>query len=115
MTGTWKMRRVEIRKDHELQKVIDTGYQLWSFKKPSLLEISDANKIQNILHVKLGRSSIRSYDSKGVLQDEFQVMELAGDCCSLTSKKTLNDIQYDVVYYLDKIADTATKVLVKTQ
>lgn len=104
----WKIRKVEILKNSELKKVIDTGYQFWSFKKKSTIEIFDAGKIQNVLHVRIGNSIIRSYDVKGDLQDVFVISEIGDDNLALSSKKKLDDAEYNIVYYLDKVKDSTS-------
>ena len=102
----WKMRRVEILKDNELKKVIDTGSQYWSFKKPSLIEIFDTHRIQNILHISIGNKSIRSYDNMGALQDEFLIKQINDNNVALFSKKKVEDAVYNIIYYLDKVKDS---------
>lgn len=104
----WRMRKVEILKNNELQKVIDTGSQYWNFKTASLIEIFDSHRIQNILHIHIGNKSIRSYDNSGTLQDEFMIKKIADDTVALSSKKKTEDAEYNVIYYLDKVKDHST-------
>jgi len=110
----WKIRKVEILKNRELKKVIDTGFQYWSFRKKSTIEIFDASKIQNILHVRIGNSTIRSYNVKGDLQDEFVICEIGDDNLALSSKKKMENAEYNVIYYLDKVKDSATDKMQQT-
>jgi hypothetical protein len=99
------MRKVEILKNNQLTKVIDTGSQYWSFKKPSLIEIFDMHRIQNILHISIGHKSIRSYDNNGALQDEYTIKTINDDNIALFTKKKVEDAEYNVIYYLDKVKD----------
>jgi hypothetical protein len=108
--GLWKIRKIEILKDHQLKKVIDTGYQLWSFKK-SLIKIFNLYKLQNTLHVRIDSSSIKSYNTSGALQDEFLIQKLNGNGLALLSKKKILDAEYYIVYYLDKVRDTTAEEL----
>jgi hypothetical protein len=100
---------VEIRKDNEVKKIIDTGSQFWSFKKRSLIEIFDMHRIQNILHIKMGSASIRSFDNRGSLQDEFIINKMDDNCIALHSTKTVEDAKYDIIYYLDKVKDSTAE------
>jgi hypothetical protein len=108
--GLWKIRKVQILKNKELKKTIDTGFQYWSFQKRSTIEIFDAHKIHNVLHVKIGNSTIRSYDVKGNLQDEFVIQEISNNNMALSSKKTVDDSEYNIIYFLDKVKDTSNKL-----
>lgn len=105
----WKMRKVEILKNNELKKVIDTGSQYWNFKTASLIEIFDTHRIQNILHIRISNKSIRSYDNSGALQDEFMIRHLTDDTVALFSKKKTDDAEYNVIYYLDKVKDASAE------
>jgi hypothetical protein len=107
VNSLWKIRKVEILKNNQLKKTIDTGYQYWSFKKKSTIEIFNTNKIQNVLRVKIGNSTIRSYDVKGNIQDEFVIKEMDDDNMALSSKKKVDDGEYNVIYYLDNVKDSA--------
>jgi hypothetical protein len=108
--GLWKIRKVQILKDSELKKTIDTGYQYWNFQKRSTIEIFDAQKIHNVLHIKIGNSTIRSYDVKGNLQDEFVIEEIDNNNMALSSKKKVDDSEYNIIYFLDKVKDTSSKL-----
>jgi hypothetical protein len=113
INSLWKIRKVEILKNNQLKKTIDTGYQYWSFKKKSMIEIFNTGKIQNVLHVQIGNSSIRSYDVKGKLQEEFVIEEMGDDNMALSSKKKVENAEYNVIYYLDKVKDTAEDKLMQ--
>lgn len=99
------MRKVEIRQNNELKKLIDTGSQYWSFKNPSLIEIFDTHRIQNVLHIRIGNTSIKSYDNHGALQDEFLIKKINDNNVALFSKKKVEDAEYHIIYYLDKVKD----------
>lgn len=105
MNGLWKIRKVEILKDHELKIVIDTAYQLWSFKRPSIIEIIDKGRTKNILHIKMDSSSIRSYDKNGKLKEEFMIRSINNGNVTLASKQKVEDEEYHIIYYLDRVKD----------
>jgi hypothetical protein len=105
--GVWKIRKVEILKDNQLKKVLDTGSQYWSFQKASLIEIFNTRKIQNILHIKMNPGCIRCYDDTGALQDELSIREIDNNAIALSSKKKVESGVYDIIYYLDKVKDTS--------
>lgn len=109
MNGLWKIRKVEIWKDNEVEKIIDTGNQFWSFGNSSQIEIFDTHKIQNILHVKMGAGSIRSYDSGGALKDEFIIQQLNEGIFALSSKQKVLDDEYNIIYYLCKVKDSTAE------
>jgi hypothetical protein len=102
----WKIRKVEIWKDNEVAKVIDTGSQFWSFEKKSMIEIFDKHRVQNVLHIKMSTGSIRSYDTSGSLQDEFFIQQLDKECLALSSRKKIMQSAYNIIYYLDRVRDT---------
>jgi hypothetical protein len=110
LTGhLWKIHRVEILKNNELKKVIDTGYQYWSFKNTSLIEIWNTEKIQKVLHFKMSKGSIKTYDTSGALQDEFFIERMGQDNMALSAHKKIEDAEYNIVYYLDKVKDTTAE------
>jgi hypothetical protein len=108
-SGLWKIRKVEILKNNELNKVIDTGEQYWCFRRKAVIEIFDKHKMQNTLHVKIGDSSIKSFDAAGHLQDEFIIHKVDDSNLALASSKKLDDDNYNVIYYLDKVKDTSAR------
>lgn len=109
--GLWRIRKVEVLKNNELKKVIDTGYQYWNFNKKSMIEIFDTHKIQNVLHIKIADRSIKSYNNQGDLQDEFFVHEINDNSLSLSSCKKLDNQEYNIVYYLNKVRDTTAETI----
>jgi hypothetical protein len=105
----WKIRKVEILRNNKLEKVIDTGYQYWSFKTTSIIEILNPQRVQNVLHVKMSGSSMRTYDTSGTFQDEFTIQKIDEDNMALSAHKKIEDAEYSIVYYLDQVKDTTAE------
>src|SRR5687768_15402754 len=76
-SGLWKIRKVEILKNNELKKVIDTGYQYWNFGRRSVIEIFERQKVQNTLHVKIGLKTIKIFKLNGQLENEFVISKVS--------------------------------------
>jgi hypothetical protein len=112
-SGLWKIRKVEILKNNELKKVIDTGYQYWSFARRTVIEIFDRQKVQKVLHVQIGHATIRSYKPNGQVDDEFLVRKLSRERLALTSHQHVRDDKYNIIYYLDRVRDTSVSDIKK--
>lgn len=104
--GLWKIRKVEIHKNNELKKVIDTGFQYWNFKKRSTISIFDKHKVQNTLRIRIRPGVITSLSATGEVQEEFLIQELKRNSLALSSKKRVDEDDYDVFYYFDRVRDT---------
>jgi hypothetical protein len=112
-SGLWKIRKVEILKNDELKKVIDTGYQYWSFARRTVIEIFDRNKVQNTLHVQIGINTIKSYRVNGQLDEEFLIRKVSRGRLALTSQQNVKEDKYNIIYYLDRIRDTSANDIKK--
>ena len=105
--GIWKLEKIEILKDNELRKIIDTGYQYWKFYNSDSIEISNTQQVQKCLRIKAGRDSFRSIDyASGNMIDEFFIEKHNNHELELYSKNKLDKEDYTVVYYLEKVIDT---------
>jgi len=106
--GLWRLEKIEVLKNNELKKIIDTGYQYWKFYKTDSIEISNEKEIQKCLRIKAGNDSFRSIDGgTGDTIDEFFIEKLNKHELELSSKKKLDQIDYKVVYYLQKMTGAA--------
>jgi hypothetical protein len=112
-SGLWKIRKVEIFRNNELKKVIDTGYQCWSFARRTVIEILDRDKVQNTLHVQIDLNTIKSYKPNGQLEDEFLIRKVSRGRLALTSHQQVEDDKYNIIYYLDRVKDTSVSDIKK--
>jgi hypothetical protein len=102
--GLWKLDKIEVLRNNELKKIIDTGQQYWKFYKADSLEISDAAHVQKSLRIKAGKDSFMSLDHQsGNAVDEFVIDKLNKQELELSSRKTIENDDYTVVYYLERI------------
>lgn len=102
--GLWKLERVEVLRNNELTKIIDTGFQYWKFFKTDSIQISDEHHVQKRLKIKPGSDSFASIDCKtGNIMDEFVIEKLDKKELELSSRKRLERADYTVVYHLQKI------------
>lgn len=106
MEGWWKVRKIEVLKNNELKKTIDTGCQYWNFARQSKIEIFDLHTMQNTLHVKFGSNLLRSYDGDGHMQEEFIIGSISDQNLELLTHTKLRQDDYSVIYYFDRIKDT---------
>jgi hypothetical protein len=106
--GLWKVKRVEVMQGSELKKLIDTGSQYWDMRTKSGIDIFDNGQLQNRLSIKTAANSIQSFDpATGNLKDEFVIEKFDKQNLELSSRQTINENDYQVIYYLDKVPDTA--------
>lgn len=100
--GPWELRRIEVLRNNELKKIIDTGYQCWEFFACSM-EISDDRHLQRRLKIKAGTDSFRSIEyGTGNVVDEFMIDKLSHGELELSSRKIIENVNYTVVYYLHR-------------
>lgn len=105
--GIWKLEKIEILRNNELKKIIDTGYQYWKFYNSDSIEISNTQQVQKCLRIKAGRDSFRSIDNaSGNMIDEFFIEKHNKHELEIYSKNKLDKVDYTVVYYLEKVIDT---------
>ena len=112
LTGFWKIRKVEVLKDDQLQKTIDVGCQYWRFINRNSISIFDTLRVQNVLTVKIGSSSIKSFDNAtDRLKDEFVIRELDAKKLLLCSHHTLDAYDYNALYYLERVEGENQRLL----
>ncbi|MEP7376068.1 MAG: hypothetical protein ABI675_21915 [Chitinophagaceae bacterium] len=106
-SGLWKLYRIEVLRDNELTKTIDAGYQCWKFYKADSIEISDKQEIQKCLKIKCGKNYFNSVDRiSGVVIDEFVIEKYDKKVLELSSFKKMDEKNYTILYYLEKISET---------
>ena len=105
MDGLWKIRKVEVFKNNQLKKVIDTGQQYWHIAGKKNIEIFDTQQVHNVLRIKVDKNKIKSFNDSGQLQDDFVVERHNANSLSLSSHKKMQQDQYNIVYHLDKVPD----------
>ena len=102
--GIWKLERIEVLKDHELKKIIDTGYQYWKFLNNESIEIYNDSTVQKRMKIKAGSDSFSSIEcGTGAVLDEYVIEKVNRRELELSSSKTIERSDYTVVYYLNKI------------
>jgi hypothetical protein len=105
--GWWRIDRVEILKNDQLTRVIDSENQYWNFRARDSIEIFEGHQLQVCLQVRMDKHSIRSIDRKsGGLIDEYFISKSNKDQLELYSTIRMEEDNYRVVYYLDKVEDT---------
>lgn len=105
LRGLWKVERVEILENSELRKTIYSDAQYWSIN--GRIEIFDTSKLQNTLHIKLHPKSISSFDpGTGFIRDEFMIEKLNPRHLELCSRKKIDQAEYSIFYYLNKVDDS---------
>jgi hypothetical protein len=103
--GWWKIDRIEIVKNNELVKVLDSCMQYWNIYKADSIEIFERKVLQNCLHIKSGRNSIKSIDPEtGKLVKEYFIRLQNDQQLELFSNERLGEDIYDVIYYLTRMS-----------
>lgn len=112
LSGLWKIRKVEVLRNNQVQKILDSGCQYWNFTDVSCIKIFDTTKIQNTLSISIGRNSIKSYDTTtGSLKDEFRIEEANAKNLMLSSEQQIKNAVYHVNYYLDRVEGTHPELM----
>ena len=102
------MDKVEIMQDAELKKTIYSDYQYWSIN--GRIEIFDTSRLQNTLHIKMNKKSFNSIDpGTGFIRDEFVIEKINPRHLELCSRKKIDQAEYSIFYYLDKVDDSSAK------
>lgn len=105
-SGIWKLQKIEVLQNNELKKIIEAGYQYWKFYKADSIEIFIDELVQKCLKIKVGNDSFRSIDrGTGDIVDEFFIDKLNQQELELSSRKKLDQLEYTVVYYLEKMTE----------
>jgi hypothetical protein len=108
VNGYFRMNRVEVFENNRLARVIDTGIQFWNFSKLSTIQIYNNAGIQKTLYINNYKGRIQSRDKiSGKLREEFFIRKWDQQCLELYSRKTINQNQYKVIYFLEKLNDSA--------
>jgi hypothetical protein len=100
--GLWKMEKIEVFNNDHLRKTIDTGYQYWKFCKTDSILIFERKELQNCLQIKINRNSITSIDRTN-RADVFAITLVNKEKLELSSRQKLNEQEYTIVYYLEKV------------
>jgi hypothetical protein len=111
--GYFKMNRVEVFENNRLAKVIDTGIQFWIFSRLSTIQIYNNADIQKTLYINSYRGRIQSRDKiTGKLREEYFIRKWDQQYLELYSSKTINQNQYKVIYFLEKLNDSALNTII---
>ena len=103
-SGIWKLEKIEVLQNNELKKIIEAGYQYWKFYKADSIEIFNDELVQKCLKIKADNDSFRSIDrGTGNVIDEFVIEKFNKQELELSSRKKLDQLEYTVVYYLEKV------------
>jgi hypothetical protein len=109
--GYFKMNRVEVFENDRLAKVIDTGIQFWNFSRLSTIQIFNNAGVQKTLYINKYKGRLQSRDkTTGKLREEFYIRKWDQQCLELRSTKTINQNQYYIIYFLEKINDSSFKL-----
>jgi hypothetical protein len=104
LSGLWKVERIEVLHNNVLKAKIDTGCQYWAFNARKRIDIFEQSSLRNQLDIKIGSNCIMCVDRMtGEVIDEYRISKLNKKRLLLCNYKKLNEDEYSIMYYFDKV------------